>query len=120
MALSTVILALGLVLVLEGLVFALAPSRIEDLLKVLTQLPRECTTPHRRARLGFWGFSGNLLQPDRGAVTHSHLWLKSHFTNCVWPKLTYLTLQLWAEGPLIKTVKEEFTYAFHRRDSAPA
>jgi len=40
MALSTVILALGLVLVLEGLVFALlAPSRIEDLLKVLTQLP---------------------------------------------------------------------------------
>jgi len=31
-------LALGLVLILEGLVFALAPSRIEDLLKALSQL----------------------------------------------------------------------------------
>ena len=39
MTVSTVVLALGLVLVLEGLVFALAPSRIEDLLKALAQLP---------------------------------------------------------------------------------
>jgi len=35
---STLLLALGLVLILEGLVFALAPSRIEDLLKALSQL----------------------------------------------------------------------------------
>jgi len=40
MTLSTVILALGLVLVLEGLVFALAPSRVEDLLRQFAQLPQ--------------------------------------------------------------------------------
>ncbi|MCL1628071.1 MULTISPECIES: DUF2065 family protein [Roseinatronobacter] len=39
MTFSTLFLALGLVLILEGLVFALAPSRIEDLLKALAQLP---------------------------------------------------------------------------------
>ncbi|NBB96789.1 MAG: DUF2065 family protein [Alphaproteobacteria bacterium] len=39
MTFSTLVLALGSVLVLEGLVFALAPSRIEDLLKALAQLP---------------------------------------------------------------------------------
>ena len=39
MTLSTLVLALGLVLVLEGLVFALAPSRIEELLRALAQLP---------------------------------------------------------------------------------
>ncbi len=39
MTFSTLILALGLVLVLEGLVFALAPSRMEDLLRALTELP---------------------------------------------------------------------------------
>lgn len=38
MTFSTLLLALGLVLILEGLVFALAPSRIEDLLKALSQL----------------------------------------------------------------------------------
>jgi uncharacterized protein YjeT (DUF2065 family) len=35
---STLVLALGLVLVLEGLVFALAPSRIEELLRLFAQL----------------------------------------------------------------------------------
>ncbi|WP_245963920.1 DUF2065 domain-containing protein [Roseinatronobacter ekhonensis] len=39
MNLSTLVLALGLVLILEGLVFALAPSRVEDLLRALSQLP---------------------------------------------------------------------------------
>lgn len=39
MTFSTLVLALGLVLVLEGLVFALAPSRIEELLRALAQLP---------------------------------------------------------------------------------
>ncbi|KGB80763.1 hypothetical protein JT55_17130 [Rhodovulum sp. NI22] len=33
------LLAIGLVLVVEGLVFALAPSRLEDLLAVLKTLP---------------------------------------------------------------------------------
>lgn len=33
------LLAIGLVLILEGLVFALAPSRLEDLLKALEELP---------------------------------------------------------------------------------
>ena len=33
--------ALGLVFVIEGLVFALAPSRLEDLLRVLAELPVE-------------------------------------------------------------------------------
>ncbi|WP_238380925.1 DUF2065 domain-containing protein [Alkalilacustris brevis] len=34
-----VLLALGLVLVVEGLVFALAPSRLEDLLATITRIP---------------------------------------------------------------------------------
>ncbi len=36
-----VLSVLGAVLVLEGLAFALAPSRLEDLLKVLAQLSDE-------------------------------------------------------------------------------
>ena len=35
---SIILLALGLVLVIEGLVFALAPSRLEDLLEALKQI----------------------------------------------------------------------------------
>ena len=38
---SWVLLAIGLVLCLEGLVFALAPSRLEDLLDALSQIPHE-------------------------------------------------------------------------------
>ena len=38
---STALLALGLVLCLEGLVFALAPSRVEDALEALRRLPPE-------------------------------------------------------------------------------
>ncbi len=38
---STIVLALGLVLIVEGLVFALAPSRIDDLLRLLAQMPVE-------------------------------------------------------------------------------
>ena len=34
-----ILLAIGLVLVLEGLVYALAPSVVEDLLEALRQLP---------------------------------------------------------------------------------
>ena len=35
---SWVVLAIGLVLCVEGLVFALAPSRIEDALRALSEL----------------------------------------------------------------------------------
>jgi hypothetical protein len=38
---ATVLYALGLVLVFEGLAFALAPSRIEDALDLLRQLSRD-------------------------------------------------------------------------------
>ena len=38
---SVLLLGLGLVLVIEGLVFALAPSRLEDLLEALRQVPVE-------------------------------------------------------------------------------
>ena len=36
-----VLLGLGLVLVLEGLVFALAPSRLEELVRIIAEMPLE-------------------------------------------------------------------------------
>jgi uncharacterized protein YjeT (DUF2065 family) len=41
MTLSTLLLGLGMVLVFEGLVFALAPSRFEDMLRLIQQVPLE-------------------------------------------------------------------------------
>ncbi|MEZ5912587.1 MAG: DUF2065 domain-containing protein [Paracoccaceae bacterium] len=38
---TTVLWALGLVLAIEGLVFALLPSRIEEVLSLLARLPAE-------------------------------------------------------------------------------
>lgn len=38
---GTLLMALGLVLCLEGLVMALAPSRLEDLLETLRAMPIE-------------------------------------------------------------------------------
>lgn len=38
---ETIVLALGLVLVVEGLAFALAPSRIDEALELLRRLPPE-------------------------------------------------------------------------------
>jgi hypothetical protein len=38
---ATLLLALGLVFILEGLVLALAPSRIEQILVMLAALPEE-------------------------------------------------------------------------------
>lgn len=35
------VLGLGMVLVIEGLVFALAPSRLEDMLRLFSQIPVE-------------------------------------------------------------------------------
>ena len=36
-----ILLGLGLVLVFEGLVFALAPSRLEELIKLISEMPIE-------------------------------------------------------------------------------
>ncbi len=36
---SWILLAIGLVLVVEGLVFALAPSRLEELLALVSRMP---------------------------------------------------------------------------------
>ena len=38
---SVVLLALGLVMILEGLVYALAPSLLERMLEMLRQMPAE-------------------------------------------------------------------------------
>ena len=38
---ATVLLAIGLVLCVEGLVFALAPSRLEEVLDMLRNMPVE-------------------------------------------------------------------------------
>lgn len=38
---GTVVLALGLVLIVEGLVLALAPARIEEALRLLASMPVE-------------------------------------------------------------------------------
>lgn len=38
---STILLGIGLVLVFEGLVFALAPSRLEELVRVISEIPIE-------------------------------------------------------------------------------
>lgn len=45
---ATLVLAAGLVLIVEGLVLALAPSRIEDALRLIASLPAET-----RRLLGF-------------------------------------------------------------------
>jgi uncharacterized protein len=44
---NTIIMAIGLVLVVEGLVFALAPSRLEDVLEALKNM-----APERRRLIG--------------------------------------------------------------------
>ena len=38
---ATILLAIGLVLVVEGLVFALAPSRLEELVALIAEMPTE-------------------------------------------------------------------------------
>ena len=47
-----IILAIGLVLVVEGLVFALAPSRLEDLVRVIAAIPAE-----RRRAMGLFALA---------------------------------------------------------------
>ena len=41
MIVGTALLALGLVLIVEGLVYALAPSLVEEMLEALKQIPPE-------------------------------------------------------------------------------
>lgn len=38
---ATILLAIGLVLCVEGLVFALAPSRLEELIRLIAETPIE-------------------------------------------------------------------------------
>lgn len=47
MILTHILLGIGLVLVFEGLVFALAPSRLEDLIRAVADIP-----PDTRRLLG--------------------------------------------------------------------
>lgn len=48
MSIQILVLALGLVLIIEGLVFVLAPHRIEDILRLLASVP-----PETRRLIGF-------------------------------------------------------------------
>ncbi|MEL7106127.1 MAG: DUF2065 domain-containing protein [Pseudomonadota bacterium] len=50
------LLGLGLVLVIEGLVFALAPGRLEELLAAMSQMPIET-----RRVLGLAAVAGGVL-----------------------------------------------------------
>ena len=50
---TTLLLALGLVLILEGLVFALAPDRVEEMLRMLAALP-----PETRRLIGLLAITG--------------------------------------------------------------
>lgn len=61
---GTLLLVLGLVCVLEGLVFALAPSRLEDLIKALADIPHET---RRLLGLGCVGFGVLLVWLAKGA-----------------------------------------------------
>lgn len=53
---ETILLALGLVLILEGLVFALAPHRIDELLRTLAAMP-----PETRRLLGLLALTGGAI-----------------------------------------------------------
>ena len=51
-----ILLGIGLVLVFEGLVFALAPSRLEELVRIIAEIPVET----RRA-MGLGAVAGGVL-----------------------------------------------------------
>ena len=53
---SWIILSIGLVLCVEGLVFALAPSRLEDVLEALRAMP-----PETRRLLGLTALAVGVL-----------------------------------------------------------
>ncbi|MDR5652508.1 DUF2065 domain-containing protein [Ruixingdingia sedimenti] len=62
---SLLALAIGLVLVIEGLAFALAPSRLEDVVAVIARMPRD-----RRRAIGLAMLAAGvvLVWLARGAV----------------------------------------------------
>lgn len=62
---SLLALAVGLVLVIEGLAFALAPSRLEDVVAVIARMPRD-----RRRAIGLAMLAAGvvLVWLARGAV----------------------------------------------------
>ncbi len=53
---STIILAVGLVLCVEGLVFALAPSRLEEVLEFLRKM-----APERRRMIGLAALAAGVV-----------------------------------------------------------
>jgi len=53
---STIILAVGLVLCVEGLVFALAPSRLEEVLEFLRNM-----APERRRMIGLAALAAGVV-----------------------------------------------------------
>ena len=53
---STVLLAVGLVLVVEGLVFALAPSRLEEVLRALQNM-----SPETRRTIGLAALAAGVM-----------------------------------------------------------
>lgn len=53
---ATLLLGVGLVLAIEGLVFALAPSRLEDVLEALRQMPIEI-----RRLIGLASLTGGVI-----------------------------------------------------------
>ncbi len=64
MSAQTIILALGLVLIFEGLVFVLAPRRLDDILRMLAELP-----PDARRLIGMLAvLSGVVLMTIAGVL----------------------------------------------------
>lgn len=61
----TALLAIGFVLVFEGLVLALAPSRLEDMIRMLSEVPVET---RRAFGLGAVAAGVVLLWVARGAL----------------------------------------------------
>ncbi len=53
---STLILAVGLVLAIEGLVFALAPNRLEDVLEMVKKM-----SPETRRAIGLAGLASGVF-----------------------------------------------------------
>ncbi len=53
---SVLLLGLGLVLVFEGLVFALAPSRLEELVRLISEIPIDT-----RRMIGLCAVAGGVL-----------------------------------------------------------
>ncbi|WP_300516235.1 DUF2065 family protein [Aliiroseovarius sp.] len=54
--LETILLGLGLVLIIEGLVFALAPSRLDELVQMMAEMTRD-----RRRALGLGALALGLV-----------------------------------------------------------